>query len=179
MKKLFMAFVCLMTMVIFASCGSNSYKTSNLATNIEPIFTQYRNWASNDLVVEPFKNEMISFFKGATGKEFSSFYDGEVRFDEIIPTPEGHNNTTDSVAVRFKCSDLVFIENTKGGMDDLEVKFDIIGKMSKSDASKLDGNLKYHIDGKIFGFIDDVDVSRAILPSIEMGHILCSEIILK
>lgn len=174
-----MAFVCLMTMVIFTSCGGSSYKASNLAENIEPIFAQYSNWASNDLVEEPFKNEMIAFFKGATGKEFSSFYDGEVSFDEIIPTPAGHKNTTDSVGVRFKCSELIFLDNSKGGMDDLEVEFDIIGKMSKSDASKLDGNLKYYIDGKVFGFIDDVNVSRAILPSIKMGHILCDKIILK
>ena len=175
MRRLIMAIVCLMTMIIITSCGSD-YKPSNMATELTPIFTEYYNWANNDLAVEPFKKEMITFFNNATGKEFASFYNGEVSFDEIIPTPAGHTNSTDSVAVRFKCSDLIFIKNVKGGDDAFGVHFDVISVMHKSEAAKLGGGVKYHLNGNIFGFLEDIDLDTFGIPTINMGYILCENL---
>lgn len=176
MKKFFMAIVCLMTMVVFSSCGSD-YKSTNMATELSPIFKEYSNWASNDLVVEQFKEKMISFFDSATDKNFSTFYNGKVRFDEIIQAENRNVNATDSVVVRFKCSDHVSLENTKGGYDIFTVKFDVIGKIHKSEASKLNGDIDYHLDGDIFGFLADVELDKYPIPTVDMGHILCKNLI--
>ncbi len=177
MKKFIMAIVCLMTTVVFVSCGSD-YKPTNMATDLSPIFVEYSNWADNDLAVDPFKEKMVSFFNSSTNKEFVSFYNGEASFDEIIATPAGHTNSTDSVAVRFKCSDLIFIDNTRGGNDVFGVEFDVIGMMHKSEAAKLDGGVKYHLNGKIFGFLEDIDLDRFAVPTIDMGHVLCKDLVI-
>ena len=160
-----------MAAVVFVSC-SGVNKPTNMATKLSTIFEEHRNWGDNDLAFDSFKNKMITFFNDATNKEFISFYDGEVSFDEIVQTENRHINTTDSVVVKFKCLDHVYIENTKGGHDSFTVEFGVVGKMHKSEATNLERDIKYYLNGNIFGYLEDISVDR-VVHTINMGLILC------
>lgn len=173
MKKLVMAFVCLMTMVVsFTSCGTkNEEKTTYLEEKVGEITDKYSAWTDNDLATEPFKNEMVSLFNNSKGMDFSEFYGKTIEFDEIIETPKGHVNNSDSVAVRFNLFETCFSKENNY----VCVSCDVIAKFSKKQAIDFKRGVKYKMQGKILGFIEDVDLWDKSNNRIKMGYILMED----
>ena len=176
MKKVLWIIVCLMTMV-FVSCGDKIEEPTNFEINITPIFEKYDNWTSNDLVYKSFEEEILSFFEKSSCKTFSNFYNGKVKFDEIVESPYGYEKT-DSVVVRFKCREYILTKNDIGGHNSFFVHFDVIGKLNKSDAMALNDITEYYIDGQTICFFPQVFTNRTI-GEIEIGTIVCGDIKIK
>ena len=170
MKKVLWLIVCLMTMVIgLSSCGTkNEEKTTYLEEKVGEIADKYSAWADNDLATEPFKNEMVSLFSNSKGMDFSEFYGKTIEFDEIIETPKRHVNNSDSVAVRFKLFETCFSKEN----NHVSVSCDVIAKFPKEQAINFKRDVEYKMQGKILGFIEDVDLWDKSDNRIEMGYIM-------
>lgn len=156
--------------VTILSCQENRVQ-SNLEQTLDGIIGKYGKWEDNDLATESFKKELVSLFNDSKGKNFQTFYNGELKFDDIVDTPEGHTNNTDTVVVRFNGSITCLTPND----NDAWILFKVLGKLTKDEAIKLNRETGYKIDGNILGFIEDVNIDR-IIARIDMGMIMMDEI---
>ena len=170
-RSLFFFAACFIAVAVISSC-EQSREVSNLEQNLNEIINKYGNWTDNELARESIKTELVSFFNDSKGKSFQSFYNGELDFDEVITTPEGHNNNTDSVAARFNCS-LSFYPSQQD--NSTWIKFVVVGKLPKDEAIKLNRETKYRVDGNILGYIEDVNIDR-LIGRIEMGMLVMEEL---
>jgi hypothetical protein len=147
MKKLTVSTIVLLTILLITGCGGKDIGTkTKLERYTENLIQLYPNFATNEMAKKSINDSIAVMSKNAIGKDAILLDSVAFKFDGLREGKYGK-------CALFVAEPFMFIDNLNKNSNDKSIAVTInisaFGSVDDNIASKLDGNKKYFIKGKI------------------------------